>query len=142
MPAPAATVLYVEDDQDDVFFLRRALRLENINCTLQTVSNGLAAKSYLTGKDPYEDRERFPIPSLIVTDLTMPGVGDSSLPLISWIRSVPELALIPIICATGNDHPRTLEQFSRAGVACYQKTSQMTGIATAISRSLEDIAPG
>ena len=141
MQAPA-TVLYVEDDPDDVFFLRRAMRSQNIDCTLQTVSNARAAKSYLTGKAPYDNREQFPIPSLIVTDLTVAGEYGSSLELISWIRSFPELAAIPMLCATGNDHSRTLEEFSRAGVVCHQKNSQMTEIAAAIKAGLEEIASG
>ena len=141
MPTPVPTVLCVEDDPDDVFFLRRALQAQNVECHLQAISNVPAAKSYLSGKIPYNDRGRFPVPSLIVTDMTIPEVGESSVDLVSWIRSTPEIARLPIICATGNDQPRMIEEFAKLNIVCHQKTSRMTEIADAIKAALGQIEP-
>ena len=136
IPAPAATVLYVEDDADDVFFFRRALLAQNVECNLQRVSNVAAAKSYLAGNVPYNDRARFPLPALLVTDLTMAGPGESSIDLVSWIRSNPEMAHLAVVCATGNDQPRMLEDFARLGITCHRKTSHMAEIADAVKLAL------
>jgi CheY-like chemotaxis protein len=139
MPTSPATVLYVDDDADDVFFLRRALQVQNVACQLQAVSSVTAAKSYLSGKAPYNDRVRFPMPALIVTDMTIPGVEGSSKDLISWIRSTSEIAKLPILCATGNDQPSIRDDFARLGVTCHQKSTHMIGIAEAIKSALGEL---
>jgi CheY-like chemotaxis protein len=141
MPVPASTVLYVEDDPDDVFFLRRALQAQNLQYNLQSVSTVQAAKSYLTGQVPYEDRARYPMPDLIITDMTIPDAGESSVDLASWLRSTPEIARLPVICATGNDQPSMIQQFADLGIACVQKTSRMTEIADAIKAALNQQGP-
>ena len=139
MPPQVATVLYVEDDPDDVFFLRRAFRAENVNCHLHTVSDVAAAKSYLGGKVPYDDRSRFPMPALVITDLTMPAIGESSLDLVSWIRSATDFRQMPVICANGADHPQTLARLAKLNVACHAKTSGMIEVAHAVKIALAAI---
>ena len=142
MPMSAPTVLYIEDDTDDVFFFRRALRALNVDCNLRTLSNVASAKSYLAGKPPYNDRDRFPMPKLLLTDMTIPGIGESSMDLDSWVRSTPEIANLPILCATGNDQPRIIAHFASLGITCYHKTSEMTDIASAVKTALKEIHPG
>ena len=66
---PPQTVLYVEDDPEDVFLFRRALLAHKVECALQTVSSVITAKSYLGVQVSYGGRDRFPLPAVIVTDL-------------------------------------------------------------------------
>ena len=82
------------------------------------------------------------MPSLVLTDITGPPVGGSTLELISWIRATPEVAHLPIICATGNEHPQTLQVFAKVGVTCHPKTSHMTEIAQAVKDALKQCCPG
>lgn len=131
------TILYVDDAPDDVLLFQRALQHDQVACNLQTVSKVLAAKSYLIGKAPYDDRTRFPIPSLLVTDATIRG-EESSLELISWLRSQPELERLPIICLTGNDNPAIAHQFANFGIKCTQKTTDMQEAAQIVKALLEE----
>lgn len=66
------TILIVEDDQDDVTLLRMALSREHINNPIQTVADGEEAIDYLRGNGKFQDRSKFPFPSIIFTDLKMP----------------------------------------------------------------------
>jgi CheY-like chemotaxis protein len=82
------------------------------------------------------------MPWLVLTDITAPGPGGSSLELITWIRAAPEVAHLPIICATGNEHPQTLQAFAKVGVTCHPKTSHMTEIAQAVKEALKQCPAG
>ena len=132
----AKTVLYVEDDSDDDLFFRRAMHAQDVDCQIITVPDVPTAKSYLSGKAQYNDRERFPLPSLLLTDCTIHGIYESSIDLVLWIRSHPEFAPLPILCATGNDNPALLEAFAKVGVTCHAKSSQMMEIAFAVKEAL------
>jgi CheY-like chemotaxis protein len=127
----AKTILYVEDDPDDALLFRRALQRQQLPCNLQIVSNVLAARWYLFGKGPYTDRTRFPAPSLLVTDATVRSGGDT-IQLISWVRSQPEFARLPVICVTGNDDPHITDQFSKLDITCIKKSSDMLEAAQSV----------
>ena len=142
LPMSVPTILYVEEDPDDVSSFRRALRALNVDCNLRTLSNIASAKSYLAGKPPYNDRDRFPMPKLLITDMTIAATGEACMDLISWIRSTPEIATLPVLCATGNDQSSMPEDFARSGITCHQKTSEMTDIASAVKTALTGIKNG
>ena len=115
------TILYVEDDADDVFLFERSLKKAKVPCEVQNVSSLVDAEAYLGGLGPYADRARFPLPHLIITDLAFRGA--SGFDFISWLRSQSALKCIPVICVTGSDDPRKLQQARGFGVSCVGKTS-------------------
>ena len=115
------TILYVEDDADDVLLFEHSLKRAKIACEVQNVSSLVDAEAYLSGLGPYSDRERFPLPHLIITDLAFRGA--SGFDFISWLRSQAGLKSIPVICVTGSDDPRKLQQARGFGVSCVGKTS-------------------
>ena len=52
------TILLVEDEENDVMFMRMALEKAGIANCLQTAEDGEQAIAYLSGKDAYADRAR------------------------------------------------------------------------------------
>ena len=88
-------ILLVEDNIDDVHLLKTALHRVNVAHPLQVVSNAEAAQDYLLGTGPYEDRDLYPFPLLILLDLYMPGV--TGFDLLAWIRKQPDLLKILVI---------------------------------------------
>jgi CheY-like chemotaxis protein len=68
------TLLLIEDNEDDVFLMRRALKKAEIQLPLQVVMDGQEALNYLSGDGPFADRAQHPVPSLIFLDLKLPYV--------------------------------------------------------------------
>jgi len=83
-PSPGITVLHVDDDPNDTSLLQAAARKANVRFLLQNVEDGERAMAYLSGLGIYADRDRFPLPSLILLDLKMPrATGNETL---KWMR--------------------------------------------------------
>jgi CheY-like chemotaxis protein len=66
-------VLLVDDSEDDVFLLKRALAPHSSLQVVGWAEDGKAAIDYLSGAGQYADRKQYPWPDLIVLDLKMPG---------------------------------------------------------------------
>jgi two-component system response regulator len=60
------TILQVEDDPNDVFFLRKAMKKMGVMNPVQVATDGQQAIDYLQGAGPFADRGRFPYPSLVL----------------------------------------------------------------------------
>jgi CheY-like chemotaxis protein len=74
-PLHGHTILLVEDNEDEIFMMRRAFKKAQIPNALQTVGNGELALDYLKGRDAFADRSRFPFPTILFLDLNMPKLG-------------------------------------------------------------------
>ncbi len=79
------TVLLIEDDPDDAFFVQRAFRNAHLMNPLQTVTDGDQAVAYLSGEGEYADRDRFPLPILMLLDLKIPR--RSGFEVLEWLRA-------------------------------------------------------
>ncbi|HEX4343188.1 MAG TPA: response regulator [Verrucomicrobiae bacterium] len=85
-------ILVVEDDENDVFFLKHAFASEGLSNPLQVVWDGQQAIDYLGGHHQYADRSKFPLPCLVLLDLKLPL--KTGLEVLQWVRSQPALAKI------------------------------------------------
>src|SRR4030095_9597241 len=65
-------ILAVEDNPDDLFLLERAFEKADVQGHVQIARDGEEATDYLSGKGRYADRDRFPLPAIILLDLNMP----------------------------------------------------------------------
>lgn len=95
---PKRTIfLLVEDDENDVFLVQREFEKAPRHIRLQAVNDGEQAIRYLTGEGDFADRDRYPVPNVILLDLKMPRV--TGFEFLEWLRSKsPEqLHLIPVL---------------------------------------------
>jgi len=67
-------ILQVDDDPNDVFLLQRAMKKMGVANPMQTATDGQEAIDYLHGAGKFADREKFPLPCLILLDLKLPYV--------------------------------------------------------------------
>ncbi len=88
-------ILVAEDNGDDAFFLKRAVLKAGINAPMQFVPDGEEALKYLEGGGRYADRSTFPMPSLLLLDLKMPGVDGFQ--VLGRVRKDPMLRRLPVI---------------------------------------------
>lgn len=89
------TILQVEDDSNDVFFLQHAMKKAGVANPLHVVGDGQQAIDYLQGVGKFADRARYPLPGLVLLDLKLPYV--MGLDVLKWIRAQPDLSVVVII---------------------------------------------
>src|SRR6266581_3907683 len=112
-----SAILLVEDDEADIFLLRRAFRNARIANPLIEVRDGQAAIQYLSGEGDYADRARYPIPFLILLDLRLPKL--SGFEVIAWVRDQPHLAGLIVVVLTGSDHVPDVTKARELGANSY-----------------------
>lgn len=95
-----STLLLVEDDPNDVMLFRRAKDKSNLVNPLQVVEDGEAAIAYLSGQGTYADRNRYPLPALVLLDLKLPR--KSGLEVLAWLRQQPGLQRLPVVVLTSS----------------------------------------
>ncbi len=106
-------LLIVEDSDDDVFFLRRALKTAGVTCPIFVAEDGRKAIDYMQGKGAYGNRAEYPLPDLILLDLKLPYV--MGLDVLKWIREQPELAAIRVVVLTSSQLERDMEATFQLG---------------------------
>jgi CheY-like chemotaxis protein len=89
------TILQVEDDPNDVFLFKHAVKKVGVTNPMQVASDGQEAIDYLSGAGKFADRDQFPLPGLILLDLKLPFV--MGLDVLKWIREQPNPAPVVII---------------------------------------------
>ena len=96
-----AVILLVEDRSDDVVLIRRALAEAKIRNPLHVVGDGEKAMAYLEGAGQYCDRERFPMPDLVLLDLKLPKIDGFE--LLRWIRQQPGIKMLRVVVLTSSE---------------------------------------
>ena len=110
-------ILLIEDSEDDVFFMRRALRDACISNPLFVAGDGQKAVDYLSGAAEFSDRSKFPIPTLVFLDLKLPV--KTGLDVLSWLREQESLCSVVVVVLTSSQEPKDLRQAYRLGANSY-----------------------
>ena len=110
-------ILIVENNADDLFFLKRALRSAGVAANLYSVSDGRSAVRYLEGEGEYSDRSRFPLPWLIFLDLKLPY--RSGIEVLEFIRGRVELQKINVVVVTSSEDNKDMRRTTELGVNAY-----------------------
>ena len=114
---PRHTVLLVEDDSNDVLLFQRAFGRTNVNALLNVCQDGEEALHYLSGEGLWNDRERFPLPVLILLDLKLPR--KSGLEVLAWIRAQKSLSRIPVVVFTSSRERKDVNEAYDLGANSY-----------------------
>jgi CheY-like chemotaxis protein len=132
----AFPVLLAEDNQDDVWLWVRALKGAGLEDFLFIVPDGAEAIAYLAGDGVYADRSRYPFPSLLLLDLSMPR--RNGFDVLEWWGSAPRPQALSIIVLTGAGLRDDIERAYKLGAAYHvAKPAELEEVTVLARRALE-----
>ena len=115
-PSVHRHLLVVEDGEEDLLFLKRAIEQTGVSLPHSIVRDGDQAIAYLSGTNEFVDRSRHPFPSLMLLDLKMPKKSGHA--VLEWLnRSV--LAKPKVVVFTSSSEPKDIDQAMRLGAFAY-----------------------
>ena len=97
--------------------MRYAFKRAGVTNPVAEVRAGETAIEYLSGGGPYADRERYPLPCLIITDLKMPGVDGFG--VLEWLQAHPEFVRVPKLVLTASGIEEDKSRAMAMGACAY-----------------------
>ena len=110
-------IVAVDDEPDDIFFLRHVLQKTGFAHQFQPFANGEAAMVALSAFATGDQPGRFPL----VCFLDIKMVGLSGFDVLRWIRSQKGLDALPVIMYSSSDHPQDVDTARELGAQGYVK---------------------
>lgn len=127
-------IIAVDDESDDLFFLRRIIEKTEIAHQFQAFSNGEAAMvalSHIAAGDQ-------PVPFPLVCFLDIKMVAMTGFDLLKWIRAQKGLEGLPVIMYSSSDYPADVETARELGAQGYlKKYPSVAGMQTVLEEALE-----
>ncbi|WP_334187937.1 response regulator [Noviherbaspirillum sp.] len=111
------SILVVEDNDDDIVLVQRALKKAGITNPLSIAKDGEEAIEYLAGIGRFQDEALYPVPTMVLLDLKLPK--RSGLEVLGWIRSHTTLATLPVVVFTTSTQSSDLEKAYALGANSY-----------------------
>ena len=130
------TVLVADDDVNDISLLKRAFLRAGIDVHLRVARDGEEVIQYLHGDGPYDDRDEFPIPRLLILDLKMPRTDGFE--VLEWVRRQDDLRRLLVVVMTSSDEPEDVDRAYDLGANSFlRKPDDFTNLIK-ISQKLHD----
>ena len=113
---PTCKVFLVEDREDDALLIRRAVAQTPELVLVHHAKNAKEAISYLQGAGVYAQREKYPLPNVLVLDLEMPN--EDGFQVLEWLKQSELLGDIKSLALAAREHPSYLTRASGLGARC------------------------
>jgi CheY-like chemotaxis protein len=140
MSPRSAVVLLVDDDPNDVLFLKRAFKKAGVVLPVRVARDGQEAIDYLSRAGRHEDPEQFPMPCLVVLDLKLPK--KTGLEVLQWVRRREEYHDLPVVMVTSSGEVEDRQRVMHHGVEAYHVKpvtfEELVGLAREIRVEVED----
>lgn len=117
MPKTTLGLLLIEDNEDDVFLMKRALKAARVMNPLYVVEHGQEAVDYLAGAGKFADRESYPLPAVVFLDLKLPFISGHD--VLAWIRRQKELESLVVVVLTSSNEASDLTRCYALGANTY-----------------------
>lgn len=111
------TILLVEDDENDAFFMKRALKTAGVLNPVTVAPDGRRALQYLAGGGEFRDRCEHPLPCLVLLDLKLPYI--MGFDVLRWIRDQPEFRTLVVVVFTASKLQPDIEKAYSMGANSY-----------------------
>lgn len=127
-------IIAVDDEPDDLFFLRRTIDKTGVAHDFQAFSNGDAAMVALAGLAAGEKPSPFPLVCFL--DIKMGAM--TGFDLLKWIRAQKGLEGLPVIMYSSSDYPADVESARDLGAQGYIKKYPSTdAMQTVLEEAIE-----
>jgi CheY-like chemotaxis protein len=133
-PLMNGVILQIEDDLEDVELFRLAVAQSGSPCKVIAVNFARDAIKYLGGFGEYADKTQFPKPTLIVLDLSLPGM--SGFDFLSWAKGEPPGTIPPIVVLSYSKIELNRTLTARLGAKAYFVKSPNLQESSAMAKEL------
>src|SRR4051794_8611306 len=110
-------LLIVEDLPNERLLIVRAFRAIGVTGPIHTVEDGAEAIAYMMGEGKYADRQKYPYPTFIMTDLQMPRWDGSA--VLEPLKPNPDWPIIPAVVFTNSTDLDDIKTAYRLGASSY-----------------------
>ena len=110
-------ILQVEDREEDVYLLKRAIQRAEVQADIRSVVDGQEAIEYIAGEGRFADRQKYPLPYLILLDLKLPH--KTGFDVLAWIRAQPSLRTLIVIVLSSSIDEGDLERAYQLGANAF-----------------------
>lgn len=104
-----STILCVDDDEDDLFFIKEVIESQNHSFDIVEARNGLEAMNFLE-----TSLKKDQLPCLIIMDMNMPRMDGRQ--AIKKLKEHGRLAKIPVVVFTTSSNPNDRKYFESDGI--------------------------
>lgn len=94
-------ILLVEDEEAHAELTKRAIRKAGNANRVDIVYDGEQALDYLFNSKKFTDKDKYPVPGLILLDIKLPGID--GIDVLKSIKEDPDLKRIPVIMLTTSE---------------------------------------
>lgn len=128
------SILLVEDNEDDVILIQRALKKGGIAAPVHIARDGDEAVDFLTRADQFRETRSTSLPTMVLLDLKLPK--RNGFEVLQWIRSHVSLAQLPVVVFTTSTQHSDLERAYGLGANSYLKKPVTMGQTTELLRTV------
>jgi CheY-like chemotaxis protein len=112
----AVRVLVAEDQDAEIVIYQHAFRRCGVT-NITYVRDGLEVIEYLSGKNQYADRDKYPFPTCMLLDLKMPRVD--GMEVLQWMLDNASCRVIPTVMMSNSGIPSDINKAYLLGVNAY-----------------------
>jgi CheY-like chemotaxis protein len=110
-------IFYVEDDENDTFLMRRALKKCGIENPLVIASDGQEAIDFLESLRESARADSDSLPCLILLDLNLPNKNGHE--VLQWIRKNSAFRTLVVIILSSSSHDKDIHRAYASGANAY-----------------------
>lgn len=112
-------ILLVEDNEDDVILIQRALRKGGIQAPIRLARDGEEAIEFFSAAGQSRNHASHPLPTVVLLDLKLPR--KNGFEVLEWIKGDERFASLPVVVFTSSVQDRDLRQAYALGANSYLK---------------------
>lgn len=111
------SLLHIEDNDDHAELVSAAITDSRLNSKVIRFDDAESGLDYLFGREQCLVRENYPLPDLIILDLSLPGMN--GLEFLEHLRTNRQTVGIPVVVLSNTNNPGAIDAVYRKGANSY-----------------------